>query len=45
MSKPQFAILRFAKYKGPEISNIESHNERTKENYAAIQTSTRAAVT
>ncbi len=23
MSKPQFAILRFAKYKGPEISNIE----------------------
>ena len=35
MSKPQFAILRFAKYKGPEISNIESHNERTKENYAS----------
>ena len=32
MSKPQFAILRFAKYKGPEISNIEAHNERTKEN-------------
>ena len=31
MSKPQFAILRFAKYKGPEISNIEAHNERTKE--------------
>ena len=30
MSKPQFAILRFAKYKGPEISNIEAHNERTK---------------
>ena len=27
MSKPQFAILRFAKYKGPEISNIEAHNE------------------
>ena len=25
MSKPQFAILRFAKYKGPEISNIEAH--------------------
>ena len=35
MNKPQFAILRFAKYKGPEISNIESHNERTKENYAS----------
>ena len=35
MSKPQFAILRFAKYKGPEISNIESHNERTKENYVS----------
>ena len=35
MSKPRFAILRFAKYKGPEISNIESHNERTKENYAS----------
>ena len=35
MSKPQFAILRFAKYKGPEISNIEAHNERTKENRIA----------
>ena len=35
MSKPQFAILRFAKYKGPEISNIEAHNERIKENYAS----------
>ena len=31
----QYAILRFAKYKGPEISNIEAHNERTKENYAS----------
>ena len=31
MSKPQFAILRFAKYKGPEISNIEAHNERDNE--------------
>ena len=28
-------ILRFAKYKGPEISNIEAHNERTKEKYAS----------
>ena len=35
MSNPQFAILRFAKYKGPEISNIEAHNERTKEEYAS----------
>ena len=35
MSKPQFAILRFAKYKGSEISNIEAHNERTKEEYAS----------
>ncbi len=35
MNKPQFAILRFAKYKGPEISNIEAHNERTKEKYAS----------
>ena len=33
--KAQYAILRFAKYKGPEISHIESHNERTKENYAS----------
>ena len=35
MSKPQFAILRFAKYKGPEIGHIEAHNERTKEKYAS----------
>ena len=35
MNKPQFAILRFAKHKGPEISNIEAHNERTKEEYAS----------
>lgn len=33
--KAQYAILRFAKYKGPEISNIEAHNERTKEEYAS----------
>ena len=33
--KAQYPILRFAKYKGPEISHIESHNERTKENYAS----------
>ena len=33
--EPQFAILRFAKYKGPEISKIEAHNERTKETYAS----------
>ena len=35
MAAPQYAILRFAKYKGPEISGIESHNERTKEKYAS----------
>lgn len=35
MIKPQHAILRFAKYKGPEISRIEAHNERTKEKYAS----------
>ncbi len=35
MSKAQYAILRFAKYKGPEIGNIEAHNERTKEKYAS----------
>ena len=33
MAAPQYAILRFAKYKGPEISGIEAHNERTKEKY------------
>ena len=27
--------MRFAKYKGPEISSIEAHNERTKEKYAS----------
>lgn len=35
MSKPQFAILRFAKYKGPEIGRIEAHDERKKESYAS----------
>ena len=33
--EPQFAIMRFAKYKGPEIGHIEAHNERTKEQYAS----------
>ena len=33
--KAQYAILLFAKYKGPEIGHIESHNERTKEKYAS----------
>ena len=33
--KAQYAILRFAKYKGPETGHIESHNERTKEKYAS----------
>ena len=31
----QYAIMRFAKYKGPEISAIEAHDERTKESYAS----------
>ena len=35
MQKAQYAILRFAKYKGPEIGHIEAHNERTKEKYAS----------
>ena len=35
MANAQYAILRFAKYKGPEISGIEAHNERTKEEYAS----------
>lgn len=35
MAKPQYAIMRFMKYKGPEIGNIEAHNERTKEKYAS----------
>ena len=35
MEKAQYAILRFAKYKGPEIGHIEAHNERTKEKYAS----------
>ncbi len=35
MQKAQYGILRFAKYKGPEIGNIEAHNERTKEKYAS----------
>ena len=34
-TKAQYAILRFAKYKGPEIGHIEAHNERTKEKYAS----------
>ena len=36
--EPQFAIMRFAKYKGPEISKIEAHNERTKEEYKSNPT-------
>ena len=35
MDKPQYAILRFAKYKGPEIGRIEAHDERTKDKYAS----------
>ena len=36
--EPQFAIMRIAKYKGPEISKIEAHNERTKEEYKSNPT-------
>ena len=35
MAGAQYAILRFAKYKGPALSRIEAHNERTKEAYAS----------
>ena len=35
MEKAKYGIMRFAKYKGPEIANIEAHNERTKEKYAS----------
>lgn len=35
MAKPQYGIMRFAKYKGPEIGRIEAHDERTKEKYAS----------
>ena len=37
MEKAQYAIMRFVKYKGPEIGNIEAHNERTKESTPAIR--------
>ena len=33
--KAQYGILRFAKYKGPEIGHIEAHDERQKETYAS----------
>ncbi len=35
MAAPQYAIMRFMKYKGPEIGKIEAHDERTKETYAS----------
>ena len=35
LEKPKYAILRFQKYKGAEIGQIEAHNERTKEKYAS----------
>ena len=35
MVTPQYAIMRFMKYKGPAIGSIEAHNERTKETYAS----------
>ena len=31
----QYAIMRFAKYKGGAIGGIEAHNERKKEKYAS----------
>ncbi len=34
MEQAQHAILRFLKYKGPAIGQIEAHSERTKEEYA-----------
>ena len=40
--KAQYGILRFKKYKGPAISPIEAHNERTKERTPATRISTRA---
>lgn len=40
MPKAQYGILRFAKYKGPEISNIEAHNERKKKNMPVIRIQT-----
>ena len=33
--KELYAMIRFAKFMGPEIGHIESHNERTKEKYAS----------
>ena len=35
MANAQYAILRFAKYKGPTLSRIEAHNERIKDAYAS----------
>ena len=35
MAAPQYAIMRFMKYKGPAIGSIEAHDERTKETYAS----------
>ena len=35
LEKPKYAILRFQKYKGAEIGQIEAHNERAKEKYAS----------
>ena len=40
--KAQYGILRFKKYKGPAISPIEAHNERTKAATTSIWCSRRA---
>ena len=37
MDKGQFAILRFAKYKGPEISNIEALRQQPRRGYEPQQ--------
>jgi len=37
MIKPQYVIIRMAKYKGGTVSRIEAHNERTKKNMPAIR--------
>ena len=44
MAAPQYAIMRFMKYKGPEIGKIEAHDERTKESYAVTRISTLAGL-
>ena len=35
MEKAKYENRRFAKYKGPEIGNIEAHNDRKKKKYTS----------